>query len=161
MIVLDAPGMRALDAHQVAERGEVRLMHDAGEAIAALIPTYTRGKTIAGVAGPGNNGGDVFAALASLPSTFERIAYALPAPNPSAARADAVARAKARGVEERPIASAADLAGLSNADLILDGVLGVGSRLPLAAPLDGIAAGINAAGPPILAIDLPSGLDAS
>ncbi|MBV8151449.1 MAG: NAD(P)H-hydrate epimerase, partial [Candidatus Eremiobacteraeota bacterium] len=161
MIVVDAAGMRALDARQSAEHGDVSLMRAAGDALATLTQQYAPGRRIAGVAGPGNNGGDVFAALAVLPRSFERAVFALPAREESNARKDAVARARTAGVETRPIASVADLAGLADADLILDGLLGAGSRLPLSAPFDGIASGINAAGPPVLAVDLPSGIDVS
>lgn len=161
MIVLDVAGMRALDAQQVAERGEVALMRAAGEAITALIPRYARGSRIIAVAGPGNNGGDAFAALASLPPAHERVVYAFVSPHESEARKDAVARAKKAGVAITTIHSAAELRGLADADLILDGILGVGSRLPLAPPLAGVAEAINTTGAPVLAIDLPSGVDAS
>ncbi len=161
MIVLDAAGMRSLDAREAAERGEVTLMREAGAALAALVPRYAREQRIIAVAGPGNNGGDAFAALAELPRAYDRIVYALPAQRESAARKDAVARAKAGGVEIRTFERAADLHGLAGAGLILDGILGVGSRLPLAAPLDGAVEAINASGAPVLAIDLPSGIDAS
>ncbi|MGH7329197.1 MAG: NAD(P)H-hydrate epimerase, partial [Polyangiaceae bacterium] len=153
--------MRALDAQEVARRGEIALMRDAGAAIAALVPRYTRGRRIAGVAGPGNNGGDVFAALASLPATYERVIYAVSSPRESAARADAVERAKSAGVRIVAIQGAAQTLGLADADLVLDGILGVGSRLPLEPPLDGLAEAINASGAPVLAVDLPSGIDAT
>ncbi|HEY1728124.1 MAG TPA: NAD(P)H-hydrate dehydratase [Candidatus Baltobacteraceae bacterium] len=161
MIVFDAAGMRAFDTEQVAHRGEVPLMRDAGTAIATLVPRYRRDGSIVGIAGPGNNGGDVFAALAVLPQAFERIIYALPAQRESEARADAVARARASGVEIRAVDSAAKLRGLANAGLILDGLLGVGSHLPLSEPMNKISEAINASGAPVLAIDLPSGVDAS
>lgn len=161
MIVLDAAGMRALDSRQAAERTDVTLMREAGRAIAALAPRYARGKRVVGVAGTGNNGGDAFAALADLPRGYERIVYALPSEHESAARKDAVARASASGVEIRSFQRAAELRGLADADLIVDGILGVGARLPLSPPLDGAVEAINASGAPVLAIDLPSGIDAS
>ncbi|MGA3036790.1 MAG: NAD(P)H-hydrate dehydratase [Vulcanimicrobiaceae bacterium] len=161
MIVLDAKGMRAFDAEQVTHRGEVTLMREAGAAIAALIPRYRRDGAVLGIAGPGNNGGDVFAALALVPQAFERVVYALPTQRESEARVDAVARARASGVEIRTIQSASQLRGLAGAGIILDGLLGVGSHLPLTEPINKIAEAINASGAPILAIDLPSGIDAS
>jgi len=161
MNVYDAAGMRALDAQQVRERGEITLMRDAGAAIASLVPRYARRPRIVGVAGPGNNGGDVFAALSSLPPMYERIVYAFPASRESEARRDAVLRANDACVEIRAIQNASQLHGLADAGLILDGILGVGSRLPLSEPLDGAAEAIANAGAPVLAIDLPSGVDAS
>ena len=161
MILLDVAGMRALDARQVAERGETPLMRDAGAAIAALVPRYARSRRIVGVAGYGNNGGDAFAALAVLPRAYERIVYALDAPRESAARADAALRAREAGVEIRRFERASELRDLADAGLLLDGIVGVGSHLPLAAPLDGIAEALNVSGAPVLAIDLPSGIDAT
>ncbi|HTX03563.1 MAG TPA: NAD(P)H-hydrate dehydratase, partial [Candidatus Acidoferrales bacterium] len=73
----------------------------------------------------------------------------------------AVARARSSGVEIRAIQTASQLRGLADAGIILDGLLGVGSRLPLGEPLNRIAEAINASGAPVLAIDLPSGIDAS
>ncbi|MBV8221808.1 MAG: NAD(P)H-hydrate dehydratase, partial [Candidatus Eremiobacteraeota bacterium] len=64
-------------------------------------------------------------------------------------------------VEIHAIESAAQLRGLADAGLILDGILGVGSHLPLSAPFDGAAEAIAVSGAPVLAIDLPSGIDAS
>src|SRR5581483_2025438 len=42
MIVLDAAGMRALDAREATGRTDVTLMREAGAAIAALVPRYAR-----------------------------------------------------------------------------------------------------------------------
>src|SRR5579884_1662807 len=112
MIVLDVAGMRALDAQQVAERGEMTLMREAGAAIAAIVPRYTGGRRIIAVAGAGNNGGDAFAALAVLPKDYERIVYTLASPHESEARKDAVARAGESGVEIRSFTTAAELRGL-------------------------------------------------
>lgn len=159
MIVLDAAGMRNCDAQQARERGDIALMREAGEAIAAIVPRYARGKRIVGVAGPGNNGGDVFAAFAALPRSYERVIYSLASRNASAARRDAVTRAHDAGVEIHGFLGAADVGDLASADLLVDGVLGVGSHLPLTPPLDGIVKALNAAGPPILAVDIPSGID--
>jgi hydroxyethylthiazole kinase-like uncharacterized protein yjeF len=49
---------------------------------------------------------------------------------------------------------------LPAADLILDGLLGTGVQLPLRPELGQSIHAVNASGIPVLAIDLPSGLDA-
>jgi hydroxyethylthiazole kinase-like uncharacterized protein yjeF len=48
----------------------------------------------------------------------------------------------------------------SSADVIIDGLLGTGIRLPLRQPAPAIIEAINATGRPIVAIDVPSGVDA-
>jgi hydroxyethylthiazole kinase-like uncharacterized protein yjeF len=48
----------------------------------------------------------------------------------------------------------------ASADLLVDGLFGIGIRLPLRDPAPAIVAAINASHAPIVAIDVPSGLDA-
>jgi NAD(P)H-hydrate repair Nnr-like enzyme with NAD(P)H-hydrate epimerase domain len=103
MRALTAQQMRDADAAAVRDVGEVALMRAAGdglaEALAAIAPDARR---IVAFAGPGNNGGDAYAAFAALSLPCECIVYALPAPNPSVARRDAEERAAARGTLTRP-----------------------------------------------------------
>jgi NAD(P)H-hydrate epimerase len=157
MRVVSAAQMRAIDAVAVARDGEVTLMRLAGEAIARVIPHYAAGGPVIGIAGSGNNGGDAFAALASLPARYVRIVYHDPAVDGSAARVDARERARAAGVELRPDpVTAGDLDG---AALVLDGLLGVNARLPLDPATAGLVAALNASGAPILALDVATGCD--
>ena len=48
---------------------------------------------------------------------------------------------------------------LERADLIVDGLLGTGTRGEIREPYAGVIANVSASGKPILAIDIPSGLD--
>jgi NAD(P)H-hydrate epimerase len=48
---------------------------------------------------------------------------------------------------------------LQNADVIVDAILGTGARPPLRGVQAAAIAAVNAAGRPVLALDLPSGLD--
>jgi hydroxyethylthiazole kinase-like uncharacterized protein yjeF len=155
-----AAEMRAIDAAAVARDGEVTLMRRAGEAIAALVGRYARAAgPIVGIAGPGNNGGDVFAALAALDGSRPRIVYCDDSIGGSAARIDARDRARAGGVVFRPLR--VDPTLLAGAGLILDGVLGANARLPLDPISAALVVAMNDAGPPILAIDVPTGLEPS
>lgn len=151
--------MRAIDAAAVARDGEIPLMRRAGEAIAALIGRYARPGPIVGVAGHGNNGGDVFAALAVFDARRERIVYCDESITGSAARINARDRARASGVVFRPLRLDPSLA--SEAGLILDGILGANARLPLDPISAALVAAIDAGGAPILAIDVPTGIDPS
>jgi hydroxyethylthiazole kinase-like uncharacterized protein yjeF len=150
--------MRAIDAAAAARTGEVALMQAAGEAIAALIDRYARGDgPVIAIAGPGNNGGDAYAALAAYAGSRRRIVYGDPNVHGSAARDDARRRARIAGVEERAFPGAAD--AFPDAALLLDGVLGVNARLPLDARSGSLAEAMNAGGAPILALDVPTGID--
>jgi hydroxyethylthiazole kinase-like uncharacterized protein yjeF len=152
-----ATEMRAIDAAGVARDGEIALMRRAGEAIAALVPRYARPGPIVGIAGNGNNGGDVFAALAALDASRLRIVYDDESVSGSAGRADARERARLSGVTFRPLR--VDPTLLAGAGLILDGVLGANARLPLDPVSASLVVAMIEAGPPILAIDVPTGLD--
>jgi hydroxyethylthiazole kinase-like uncharacterized protein yjeF len=152
-----AAEMRAIDAAAVARDGEVELMRRAGDAIAALVLRYARPGPIVGIAGNGNNGGDVFAALAALDGSRSRIVYCDPAVGGSAARSDAHERARDSGVAFRPLV--VDPATLASAGLLLDGVLGANARLPLDPVSAALVGVLNDAGAPVLAIDVPTGLD--
>ena len=152
-----AAEMRAIDAAAVARDGEVTLMRRAGEAIAALVPRYAQPGAVVGIAGAGNNGGDVFAALAALDESRPRIVYCDPTIEGSAARREARERARAGGVIFRPLI--VDPVVLRDAGVLLDGVLGANARLPLDPVSASLVVAMNDAGPPIVAIDVPTGLD--
>ncbi len=154
--------LRSLDAASCERVGEIALMRTAGERIAACIDDLLpRGGRVVALAGPGNNGGDAFAALASLERQHERIVLELPSAKRSAARADAEERAAKSGV--RRIAWSdidARNAALSRAELFVDGLYGSSARLPLDATACDAIAALAAHRVPCVAIDLPTGLDA-
>jgi NAD(P)H-hydrate epimerase len=158
MRAVTAAQMRAIDAAAVAREGEVALMRAAGDAIAPLVDRYARGDgAVVAVAGDGNNGGDAYAALAAYDGARPRIVYGNPEVRGSEARQDARARARVAGVEERPLPP--DPETLAAASLLLDGVLGANARLPLDVRSGALAEAMNRAGVPILAIDVPTGID--
>ncbi|HEY5350110.1 MAG TPA: NAD(P)H-hydrate epimerase, partial [Candidatus Lustribacter sp.] len=155
MRAVTAAQMRAIDAAAVARDGEVELMRRAGAAIARVVPRYRQDGPIIALAGNGNNGGDAFAALARIEG--QRIVYHDPSANGGVARTHAFQRARASGVELRRYPAFAD--DLRNAGLLLDGLLGVNARLPLDAQTAERVAAMNAAGIPILALDVATGCD--
>lgn len=159
MRAVDAAQMRAIDAAAVARDGEIALMRRAGAAIAHVIPHYAGEGAIVAFAGSGNNGGDAFAALAELPTSYERICYHDPQIDGSVARIDARERAHACGVELRPYP--ADDHVLASAGLLLDGLLGVNARLPLDATTAQRVRQLAAANVPILALDILTGTEPS
>jgi len=149
--------LRAIEARTAREPGPT-LMERAGRAAAECARRLARdtGGAILVVAGPGNNGGDAWVTAAHLLESFHRvIVFDVGGGKPRAVEAQAAQSAfksrKGEIVTEWP-------AGLAPA-LIVDGLLGIG----LSRPCDGAFAqairDMNAAGAPILALDVPSGLD--
>ncbi len=161
--VLSAAEMRAADAQAVASTGDAALMRNAGARIAEWIAqTFPGGGRIVAFAGPGNNGGDAFAALAALQGSYERVIYAAAASSPTDARRDAEARAREAGIEVRPLPAGDDdaRAALDGAVLAVDALFGTGARLPLAQPFRAAARAMHRDRLPVLAVDIPSGIDA-
>ncbi|HKE36816.1 MAG TPA: NAD(P)H-hydrate dehydratase [Candidatus Baltobacteraceae bacterium] len=160
--VLEPQAMRAADAAGIADVGEDALMRNAGTWIAdhlrAMAPS---GGRIVAFAGPGNNGGDAFAALAELSPEFDCTVYAVAGGTPSAARAAAETRARNAGVATRALpATEREARGALEDAIAVDGLFGTGARLPLPDAYAAAARALDARHHPVLAIDIPSGVDA-
>ncbi len=168
MRVVTAGQMRDADAAAVADRGDVALMHAAGAAIAdAIVALAPDARSFVAFAGPGNNGGDAYAAFAALaPRIDERLdarVYAVPVGEKSPGRRDAERRAHDLGVRTLlfPGDAAEARAALVGADVALDAMLGTGARPALDAPMRGVVAALAASDALVLAIDVPTGIDAT
>ncbi len=160
MFVLTPEQMRAADAQAFERVGDVTLMRAAGDRIADAVKRYARGSKLVAFAGPGNNGGDAFAAFALLEG-YERTIYAQAAQHASTARSDAEQRARSAGVHVLPFpeSPAAARDAISGCDLVLVGLVGTGARLPLPDAFTTVITAINQSGVPALAIDIPAGID--
>jgi NAD(P)H-hydrate epimerase len=160
--VLTPEQMRAADAAAISAAGEDVLMREAGRRVAqAVREMETDARRIVAFAGPGNNGGDAFAALAELAGEFECVVHAAPAARPSQARAAAMERARAAGVTERLLPDTESSARVAlDGALAVDGLFGTGARLPLPGQYGILARALDARERPVVAIDIPSGTDA-
>lgn len=163
IFVLEPDAMRAADAAAIASAGEDALMRNAGARIAERLRAIApRGGRIVAFAGPGNNGGDAFAALAELAGEFDCEVRAAATGRTSAARAAAEARARAAGVAARPLpTSERDARAVLEGAIAVDGLFGTGARLPLPDAYLGAVRALDAREHPVLSIDVPSGVDAS
>lgn len=160
--VLTPEQMRAADQAAIARMGEDALMRNAGLRIAERVRAMAeRGSRIVAFAGPGNNGGDAFSALAELTYDHDCVVAADPSGQRSSARAAAETRAKRAKVLIRPLpeteAEARDL--LTDA-IGVDGLFGTGARLPLPESYRHLVRALDARECPVLSIDIPSGIDA-
>jgi len=136
----------------------IDLMENAGRAVAdAACGRHPPGSRIMVVAGPGNNGGDGFVAARLLAHRAYRVRLLLLG-DPGRLRGDAkLAASRWRGDVEA--ASGDRLGERFGADLVIDALFGAG----LDRPVDGMARvlidAMNASGAPVLAVDLPSGIN--
>ncbi|MHB8145955.1 MAG: NAD(P)H-hydrate dehydratase [Vulcanimicrobiaceae bacterium] len=161
--VLEPEAMRAADTQACATIGANALTQQAGARIAqAIRERIPQGGRIIAFAGPGNNGGDAFAALAELEARYERIVFAHDVAQPSDARAAAQARAHAAGVASAPFPETASDAerAVRDCTLAVDGLFGTGARLPIDGRFHAAIGVLDARQRDVLAIDIPSGIDA-
>jgi NAD(P)H-hydrate epimerase len=110
------------------------------------------------VAGSGNNGGDALVAARHLRHRGAAVEIRLASGTPRGLAADHLLTARALGIPIEPLLPASP-SGL-RAELVTDGILGTGVRLPLRDELARAVAALNAAALPAIAVDVPSGLDA-
>jgi NAD(P)H-hydrate epimerase len=161
--------MRLAD-QETARRGvpTLTLMHRAGECLAvrAMEVMERHGLPRAVIlCGRGNNGGDGLAAgRLLLGKGIGTTLHLLTDPSTLGDDPRAVlGELREAGVPltvTPPEALAASLAALPAPYLLVDALFGTGFRPPARPPWDGVIRAVNAAGQPVLAADLPSGLDA-
>lgn len=141
------------------------LMQGAGGAAAQialeLIPHPRNDADILVLAGPGNNGGDALEAAHRLAESGLQVTVVMaadPAKLPQDARA-AFGRAQASAVPFVDLPFFADIAPTRWA-LVIDGLFGIGLTRPIAGEFRTLVEYVNHLDCPVLALDLPSGLDA-
>lgn len=157
--VLSPTGVRALDA-DLERAGLLELaMEEAGRAVADAAQEHVPAGQVLLLAGSGANGGDALVAARHLHSLGRAVrVLALPSRHP-------LTRSNRRrlgkvGVAVAPLTPANLRRELREAALVVDGLLGTGLTPPLRPALAELVAQVNAARVPVLAIDLPTGLDA-
>ncbi|MEJ5913722.1 bifunctional ADP-dependent NAD(P)H-hydrate dehydratase/NAD(P)H-hydrate epimerase, partial [Pseudokineococcus sp. 1T1Z-3] len=107
--------------------------------------------------GPGTNGGDALHAGALLARRGAAVTALLTSGRVHAGGLAALRRAGGRVVEDG--AGAAGLAAVAAADVLLDGLLGIGGRPGLRAGAAALAAAARGSGARVVAVDVPSGAD--
>ena len=131
------------------------LMEAAGRAVAEAAAGLASAKARVAVAcGPGNNGGDGFVAARLLREQGFGVRLGLLG-KVEALRGDAAEMAR-RWPSEIEALSAGTLA---DADLIIDAMFGAGLTRALDGAAAAVVAAIDGAGKPVVAVDVPSGLD--
>jgi len=158
--LFDTAAARRIDAQATAALGGdgYVLMQRAGQAAwQCALQYWPQARRIVVVCGPGNNGGDGYV-LARLARQSGRGVCVLHLPE----HAPRTPLAQRACTDYLAIGGQVELSRdcLREADLIVDALFGIGlDRAPDAAAAELIAA-LNAAGAPVLALDVPSGVDA-
>jgi ADP-dependent NAD(P)H-hydrate dehydratase / NAD(P)H-hydrate epimerase len=132
------------------------LMENAGRAVANAVARRWSKRKLLVLCGPGNNGGDGFVAARILAERGWPVRLALLGAR-EALKGDAAAAASHWTGPVDPLAPDA----IGDAELILDAIFGAG----LGRPIEGAAAefikAIDAAAVPVVAVDVPSGVEGS
>ena len=162
--LLTVEAVRALEARALATTPPGTLMSRAADAVADACATLLRAlparTPVLALVGPGNNGGDALLAACRLGDRGWSVgAIALSQAPPTAddaRRAHAAWRATGRPLESPEALDAR----LAQAPLVIDGLFGIGLSRPLDGAARAMAGRIAACGVPVVAVDVPSGLDA-
>ena len=159
-----AAQMREIDRIMVDDLGIslLQMMENAGRALAELTRIHCRGvlrRRVVVLAGRGGNGGGGMAAARRLVNWGADVRLVLAHPDAAlgAAPARQLASLRALGVPKHRPAETASI--LHSADVVLDALLGYSLDGPPREPEAGLIRTANSHGVPILALDIPSGLD--
>ncbi|MEU6720614.1 NAD(P)H-hydrate dehydratase [Nonomuraea sp. NPDC046802] len=150
-----ADQIRAAEHVLMARLPEGTLMQRAASGLASVCADLlgrVYGKRVVLVVGSGDNGGDALYAGERLARRGAWVGAVLAGSRTHEAGLRAFTDAGGRVV---------DAAAVEEADLIVDGLVGIGAAGALREPYAGLVAAANAARAPIVAVDVPSGVDAS
>ena len=146
--------VRAAEDKVFAADPATDLMATAAESIVSVARVLAPGGPVIVVVGPGNNGGDGLHAAATLAAEREVLIWRAMA----SAHEAGLAAAHEAGCREVDALEATE--ALNDAALVIDAVLGIGGRAGLPVDLATFADAAAVLGVPVLAVDIPSGLDA-
>jgi hydroxyethylthiazole kinase-like uncharacterized protein yjeF len=116
-----------------------------------------RGGRVVALVGSGNNGGDALWAMRAL--ALRGVAGSAIG-DTSRMHPEGSAAARAAGVRLLDWTAPEAARAVADADLALDGIVGIGGAGALREPAAGVVRALATAGVPIVAIDVPSGVDA-
>jgi hydroxyethylthiazole kinase-like uncharacterized protein yjeF len=133
------------------------LMENAGRAVAdEVFRRYRDARSVTVLCGPGNNGGDGFVAARHLVDLGYKVRLGFDGDATNLPEDAAAAVRRFPGARE---ALHADI--LPGADVVVDALFGAGLARPIEGKLAMLVEGVNASGIPVIAVDVPSGIDGS
>lgn len=142
------------EADRLAVKGGVpslALMEAAGRHVAAEVSKQAPSGEIAILCGPGNNGGDGYAAARLLESEGRKVRVECYG-DPAQLKGDAREMYRRWNGKTQPISAE------RNGEIVVDALFGAGLSRPLEGDLKDVVESLNASGTPVIAVDVPSGL---
>ena len=151
--------MRAVDAWAIEQQGvpSLDLMERAGVGLARAVAGVARPGPVCVVVGKGNNGGDGLVVARLLREEGREVRVLAAAPLDGASSDVAANLDRLPGDPPEPFEAAA----LEGAGVVVDALLGTGFSGEAREPVASAIAAINAQDSPVVACDVPSGVDAS
>jgi NAD(P)H-hydrate epimerase len=137
-------------------------MERAGRAVARAairVAGGAYGRRVLVVCGRGNNAGDGFVAARHL-AAWGAVPVVALLNDPAEVTGDALTNLqRLRGVRTLPVSGASFLRELGRSDIVVDALFGTGFRGSLSGPAAQAVEAVNASGRPVVAVDIPSGVD--
>ncbi len=167
MKIVTAEEMRAIDRATTEKYGvpSLTLMENAGAAVAEFAQKNFDFSSVCVVCGKGNNGGDGFVAARKLHEAGKSVSVIILAADPKDLRGDAAEMFKrvllpALWITDEKDFSKPEIQQAFKSDLLVDAILGTGFKPPIKGVAEKAVAHINQASGWVVAVDLPSGIDA-
>jgi ADP-dependent NAD(P)H-hydrate dehydratase / NAD(P)H-hydrate epimerase len=167
MKIVTAEEMRAIDRATTEKYGvpSLTLMENAGAAVAEFAHKHFDFNSACVVCGKGNNGGDGFVAARKLHEAGKSVSVIILAADPKDLRGDAAEMFKklllpTLWITDEKDFSKPEIQQAFKSDLIVDAILGTGFKPPLKGIAEKAVVHINQASGWVVAVDLPSGIDA-
>jgi hydroxyethylthiazole kinase-like uncharacterized protein yjeF len=157
----DAETMRAIDRWAIDQQGVpgLDLMERAGAAVTRAVEVHCADGLVAVVCGKGNNGGDGLVVARQLREAGRQVTVVCVAP-PEDFSGDARANLK-RLPGDAPVLLGDGADAIAGAAVLVDALLGTGFAGEPHGPTATAIEALNASAAPVVAVDVPSGVDAS
>jgi NAD(P)H-hydrate epimerase len=154
--LLTAAEMGRADALAIASGvSGVTLMENAGRAVAEEVARrFPDAGSVTILCGPGNNGGDGFVAARHLKERGYNVRLGFDG-DEARLPADAAAMAKRYAGTRQKLGDSL----LAGSDVVVDALFGAGLARPIEGKLARLIEAVNASGLPVIAVDVPSGID--
>ena len=155
--------IRAIEQVALDNLPPATLMKRAGKAVAdlawSLLPNNEKNLRVLVAVGPGNNGGDALVAALELAMHDVTICIVMPG-SPGQLSSDAKTALDNANSKLVPFIELSNLLNDQKWDLAIDGLFGIGLTRPVQGDFRTLVEYLNQLSCPVLAIDVPSGLDA-